>query len=85
MQKMVFFIAVSVLALSLLGVKGITGYAAADVSVGNFGISMIGLILLAFVFALFTFKAVQNTNVKKVNVWDELARAEEEWQGRKRR
>lgn len=86
MQKMVFFIAVAILALGLLGVKGATGYAVAEVSMGNFGISMIGLILFAFVVALFAYEVGRPASATaKINVWNELAEAEEEWQRKRRK
>jgi TRAP-type C4-dicarboxylate transport system permease small subunit len=85
MRKLLFFVFATIFALGALSIKGTTGYAVADVSMGNFGISMIGLIVLAFVFALFTFTNNKETSVKKADVWDELEEAEEEWQKKRKR
>ncbi|MBW3019128.1 hypothetical protein KY329_03015 [Candidatus Woesearchaeota archaeon] len=84
MRKLLFFVVASIFALSLLSIKGATGYAVAEVSMGNFGISMIGLILFAFVLALFTFKTSKSSPIQST-VWDELEEAEEEWQRKRGR
>lgn len=60
--------------------RGVTGNFVFDASFGNLAISSIGLIVLFFILALFTFKKDSFENIQRTqSVWDELERAEEEW------
>lgn len=86
MKKVVLFTLAVLMIVSLVSLRGITGYTVADVSGVEFaglGISAVGLVFVALLFAVYE-RSVLNRPKARADVWDELERAEKEWQkGRK--
>lgn len=88
MKKMVLFVVAILVILSLISLRGITGYASADIPSDseyvNIGISAIGLVIVALLFTLRSRTVFTQKNDKADNrVWEELEQLEKEWQRKK--
>ena len=88
-MKRVWFFVITVLAIvSLISLRGITGYTTAEIpesdsAFANIGVSAIGLIIVAFLFVMYKKEKIAVKKKKSDAVWNELERAEDEWLKRK--
>lgn len=83
MKKAVVFLSVIIALLGLISVRGITGMSvvetAGSAEFANIGISAIGLVIVTLIFLLYHRESHPEPAMES-DVWDELARAEEEWE-----
>jgi len=83
MKKVMAFVGIVFGVLIMLSVRGVTGMMTADVhaeaSIIGMAVSGIGLLMVVFTFVLFR-REVKSAPPPRQFVWDELAKAEEEWQ-----